>query len=613
MPSFTRTLETSIHAALSTAQYRGHAYSGLEHLLLALIDEPDARKLLLACNADLEELKSAILEYLEDEGSPLIPLEPDAESVPNSAFQRVVQRAAIHVQSSGRSEVTGANILVAIFAERESAAALFLGEQDITRYDAVNFIAHGVAKNLAYAEPRPLIEPTDATTFEPEELLLTEAEWRAREQAKRNSEPTSHPRQSSSEAEGSSVHSANGAADGKFTFVSYSSKDRALVRSIKTSIEGNGLSLWWDQDIQAGAEWRSEIKKNLNDASVVLTFWTPQSVDSLAVVEEASIAQSKKKLVHAKVEDCEIPYGFSETQYVDLRRWDGTQGHPDFQKLLYAINDRMALPNLEKLKARIGSSNPMEAVSRNGKIAIKDAPSGLRPELWDPAELETRLLALKTSTAAMCRMCSDSTAFQLPRALGHCLEVLSSSLSTEPVTWYALEDAKVILEDCMIDSFAADSWNKTVYRGAMNLMERVEQVRPYLQPIQLDPTTGAQRPPPPAPIVTEDDLEVVNELANRFKSEFHSADARATLDDNTIEMLDNAIDQISDAQSSAANDHKRFSRLRRALSSIVFVSSSVVAAIGTGVVVNLLTAPSAAATFFSRLRPIYEAVLRFFF
>src|SRR5690606_7766521 len=109
-----------------------------------------------ACNVDLDELRRMLVEFIEDDLSTLITDVEGSEAVPTAAFQRVIQRAAIHVQSSGRTEVTGANVLVAIFAERESNAAFFLQELDMTRYDAVNFIAHGVAKNPSFSENRPV-------------------------------------------------------------------------------------------------------------------------------------------------------------------------------------------------------------------------------------------------------------------------------------------------------------------------------------------------------------------------------------------------------------------------------------------------------------------------
>ncbi len=161
MPSFSSTLEQSIHSALAIANARNHELATLEHLLLALIDEPDAALVMKACSVDLEELRKTLVDFIDDDLSNLVTDVEGSEAVPTAAFQRVIQRAAIHVQSSGRNEVTGANVLVAIFAERESNAAYFLQQQDMTRYDAVNFIAHGVAKDPAYGESRPVTGATD--------------------------------------------------------------------------------------------------------------------------------------------------------------------------------------------------------------------------------------------------------------------------------------------------------------------------------------------------------------------------------------------------------------------------------------------------------------------
>jgi ATP-dependent Clp protease ATP-binding subunit ClpA len=156
VPSFSTTLEQAIHGALALANARKHELATLEHLLLALIDEPDAARVMQACSVNLDELKKDLEDFIEDDLSTLETDVDGSEAVPTAAFQRVIQRAAIHVQSSGRTEVTGANVLVAIFAERESNAAYFLQEQDMTRYDAVNFIAHGVAKDPAFGESRPI-------------------------------------------------------------------------------------------------------------------------------------------------------------------------------------------------------------------------------------------------------------------------------------------------------------------------------------------------------------------------------------------------------------------------------------------------------------------------
>ena len=158
MPSFSSSLEKSIHSALKLANERNHELATLEHLLLALLDEKDASNVLNACNVNVDLLRNNIENFLNNELGSLVTEVEGSEAVPTTGFQRVIQRAAIHVQSSGRNEVTGANVLVAMFAERESHAAFFLQEQEMTRYDAVNFIAHGVSKNPNFEETKDLEE-----------------------------------------------------------------------------------------------------------------------------------------------------------------------------------------------------------------------------------------------------------------------------------------------------------------------------------------------------------------------------------------------------------------------------------------------------------------------
>lgn len=140
-----KNLELTLHKALGVAQEYHHEYATLEHLLFSLVDDQDAMAVLRSCGINMEDLKDQLATYINNELNYLINTESD-EAKPTTAFQRVLQRAAIHVQSSGREEVTGANVLVALFSERESHAVYFLQEQDMTRFDAVNYISHGIAK-----------------------------------------------------------------------------------------------------------------------------------------------------------------------------------------------------------------------------------------------------------------------------------------------------------------------------------------------------------------------------------------------------------------------------------------------------------------------------------
>src|SRR3954467_2404048 len=166
MPTFSQSLEQSLHRALAIANERHHQYATLEHLLLSLIDDSDAAAVMRACSVDLDKLRTSLVNYLETEFENLVTDGAD-DAKPTAGFQRVIQRAVIHVQSSGREEVTGANVLIAIFAERESHAAYFLQEQDMTRYAAVNYISHGIAKRAGLSESKPVRgvdEDTDTKT-----------------------------------------------------------------------------------------------------------------------------------------------------------------------------------------------------------------------------------------------------------------------------------------------------------------------------------------------------------------------------------------------------------------------------------------------------------------
>ncbi len=156
MPTFSKDLEECLHKSLLTAVEYNHEYATLEHLLLVLLDDRDAAAVIKACNVDLETLRQTLSDYLSTEMESLV-VEGIKDAKPTASFQRVIQRAVLHVQSSGREEVTGANVLVSIFAERESHAVFFLHEQDMTRYDAVNYISHGIAKRSDMSQQKPVL------------------------------------------------------------------------------------------------------------------------------------------------------------------------------------------------------------------------------------------------------------------------------------------------------------------------------------------------------------------------------------------------------------------------------------------------------------------------
>jgi Glyoxalase superfamily protein/Clp amino terminal domain, pathogenicity island component len=152
-PHFSRELESALHRAFAEANHREHTYATLEHLLLALIEDQDASAVMQACNVDLGALKRNLANYVDNELRRLANSD-GKDARPTAAFQRVIHRAVTHIHSSGREEVTGANVLVAIFAETESPAVRLLGEEAMTRQDAVNFIVHGIDKGSGDAVAR---------------------------------------------------------------------------------------------------------------------------------------------------------------------------------------------------------------------------------------------------------------------------------------------------------------------------------------------------------------------------------------------------------------------------------------------------------------------------
>jgi len=142
---FSRKLEVTLHRSIGLARARGHGYATLEHLLLSLLDDPDAERLMKGCTVDVAALKAGLTGFLDGD-LPGLAVERDGGPSPTAGFQRVIQRAVIHVRASGRPAVTGAEVFIALFSEQESRAAQLLAEQGVTRLDAVNVLAHGITK-----------------------------------------------------------------------------------------------------------------------------------------------------------------------------------------------------------------------------------------------------------------------------------------------------------------------------------------------------------------------------------------------------------------------------------------------------------------------------------
>jgi hypothetical protein len=166
-----------------------------------------------------------------------------------------------------------------------------------------------------------------------------------------------------------------------FVFLSYASANRSKIAAYHQFFQTQSLPLWWDQDIPAGGAWRGSIADQLANARAVLTFWDANSVQSPAVIEEAATAQRAGKLLHVRLDDAPLPYGFGETQYVDLRAWDGTAEHPAMRKLLQAMRDKLTPPDKDALAARLAKASPIAMVAQAGQLTPK-IPRPMPPQCW---------------------------------------------------------------------------------------------------------------------------------------------------------------------------------------------------------------------------------------
>jgi hypothetical protein len=247
-----RNLEKTLHRSLALANERKHNFATLEHLLLALTEDLDATGVLRACAVSLEKLRKDVLSYLNHELRNLVD-EKVTDARPTASFQRALQRAAIHVQSSGREEVTGANVLVAMFAERESHAVYFLQEQDMSRFDAVNYLTHGIVKF-----PASQASQSAAPTSGSDVLFNTIAE----ELSLEIKDETTNNVKNEHETGPSTV------------FLSYSHRDTRWASRLEVHLRpvvDSGLIVHWhDRLITPGSKWREEIQVAIEAARIAI-------------------------------------------------------------------------------------------------------------------------------------------------------------------------------------------------------------------------------------------------------------------------------------------------------------------------------------------------------
>ncbi|NLS04989.1 toll/interleukin-1 receptor domain-containing protein [Rhizobium sp. P32RR-XVIII] len=399
----------------------------------------------------------------------------------------------------------------------------------------------------------------------------------------------------------------------KFVFLSYSNLDRDVAKKLGETLRSAGISVWWDQDIQPGEEWRDAIAEKLGTADAVLAVWTEKSVASRAVREEAAQAQQSRKLLQVRMDRTVIPYGFSETQYVDLAGWGGDSSDHRIQRLIQAILDKFHPPSRDQIAKRLEASAPVAATLVDGVVTARDTPLSARPPVNDPQDLKDRIQA-QAVLANKVLAALESLDNNIGESIRFDLQHYVSQLQSDSRTWYTLSDS---ISDIAVHLSNADiPWPGTTKNSISRLCRGHEGLRPLMQPVQPLPMSP-DAPKPPPEVVSENlgdmALKQVVALANET---FASEEAKSVLATPTIHTGEYLAVEIDQARTLDSPDemaaHRRLSKLQKALVGLAGLVGTAVSTITYGISVNLLTAPDAAKVLLATMRRLFELVVSFF-
>ncbi len=398
-----------------------------------------------------------------------------------------------------------------------------------------------------------------------------------------------------------------------FVFLSYSSNDRAIVTRLRTALQSAGITLWWDQNISAGETWRASIRSKLDAAAAVLTIWSSNSTSSKAVTEEASRAQSDGKLVHVRVDDTNLPYGFSETQYLNLQKWDGSADDPEFRRLIQALQDKLHPPTREEIESRLESFAPVAAVVEDGMVTAKDSPVNAKPPVQDSRDLEERLKAQEV-LAAKALSALNELDNNLGEAVKFDLEHFIREARSRPASWYILSDSiadiHVHLENEEI------SWPGSSKNTVERLCRNHEALRPLLQPVQ--PLSTSPEAPAVPPEISSSSLNArsLAELSEVASEVLNSPDADAVFAEpaaRTAGYLTIAIEEARDITAySEQGESRRIAKIRHAIKALGGFIGTAITQITFGLSGSLLASPDSAQKFLSNLKRLFDYILSLF-
>lgn len=398
-----------------------------------------------------------------------------------------------------------------------------------------------------------------------------------------------------------------------FVFLSYAHEDRDTVLRLADTLDDYGIRFWWDQDIATGDGWRDTIAQKLNECAAVLALWTEASCASSSVREEATKAQSSFKLVHARLDDTPLPYGYGETQYADLRQQDFTQDNSGFRRLVQALQDKLSPPSIGDVTRRlIESSNAEIDVGENGLVTSTTRPANVDPVADNDRAKTERCNAARFNAQQIIDDVQSGRHNIPPDAvapLRHYVNELDGSSQ-----WFLLDNHMADFRSQMKRHYVED-WEETLKDRSERLLNQHRGLEPYLSPEQPEIDPAEQMPSLNIGAV---DAELMGTISETIQVVTEPETAQV-LDLQTIEALrfmlqesEHAIDPDVDPAFGEREIDAKQAAKRTYLGRLAGFTAGITTAIGGGLAANALSSPVAAETLLTRLQPLLDALLKLF-
>ena len=400
-----------------------------------------------------------------------------------------------------------------------------------------------------------------------------------------------------------------------FIFLSYSRTNSELASRTRRYLKLFGIQCWWDEGIEIGGAWSDDIEKHLEASSAVLTLWTEASVVSRAVVEEARIGQSQNKLVHARLDDVRLPYGFGETQYANMVDWDGTFDTAESLKLAKALRRHLlgTPPPIER--EVLAKASRVDFYQHDGRIFVDDKPLGAPTQIEDKVRLNELVFA---QLALIDSVLEELSTFPENNDLDRFtirLKKYRANLSGEISIWEIPDNSFRLIKSAMENADAKNQWNEDLLSALDLLIKRHQEIAPFVQkvPAPLD-SPNAITPPQLASMSAEPDL--AQRVLSNMKVLTESKELHNIAERTVVRVFLEMYEELREADSETVAPGEPEDRKKRAILQTMNKTASVLSAftvaVSSSIAGKAINNPQAANKVLSQLEEMLEQLQKIF-